>query len=58
MRAVAAIGRSKSRWLDVSMRWVLITALGVPVEPEVNGNFAIEQFDHALELVESLDISA
>ena len=23
------------------MRWVLITALGVPVEPEVNRNFAI-----------------
>src|SRR6185437_6560137 len=28
-------------WLEVSMRWVLITALGVPVEPEVNRNFAI-----------------
>ena len=23
------------------MRWVLITAFGVPVEPEVNRNFAI-----------------
>ena len=23
------------------MRWVLMTALGVPVEPEVNRNFAI-----------------
>src|SRR3954467_7246581 len=28
-------------WLDVSMRWVLITAFGVPVEPEVNRNFAM-----------------
>src|ERR1700686_2415343 len=28
-------------WLEVSMRWVLITAFGVPVEPEVNRNFAI-----------------
>src|ERR1700704_3789620 len=28
-------------WLEVSMRWVLITAFGVPVEPEVNRNLAI-----------------
>src|SRR3954469_21455474 len=28
-------------WLEVSMRWVLITAFGAPVEPEVNRNFAI-----------------
>src|SRR5947199_9522393 len=28
-------------WLDVSMRWVLMTAFGVPVEPEVNRNFAM-----------------
>src|SRR5439155_1275675 len=28
-------------WLEVSMRWVLMTAFGVPVEPEVNRNFAI-----------------
>src|SRR3954453_2223705 len=28
-------------WLEVSMRWVLITAFGVPVEPEVNRNFAM-----------------
>src|SRR3954467_12203396 len=28
-------------WLDVNMRWVLITAFGVPVEPEVNRNFAM-----------------
>src|ERR1700704_700662 len=28
-------------WLDVSLRWVLITAFGVPVEPEVNRNFAM-----------------
>src|SRR5258707_2052906 len=28
-------------WLDVSMRWVLMTAFGVPVEPEVSRNFAM-----------------
>jgi hypothetical protein len=28
-------------WLEVSIRWVLITAFGVPVEPEVNRNFAM-----------------
>ena len=28
-------------WLEHSMRWVLITALGVPVEPEVNRNLAM-----------------
>src|ERR1700676_4594873 len=28
-------------WLEVSMRWVLMTAFGVPVEPEVNRNFAM-----------------
>src|SRR6476660_2108384 len=28
-------------WLDVNMRWVLMTAFGVPVEPEVNRNFAM-----------------
>src|SRR3954463_8983259 len=28
-------------WLEVSMRWVLMTAFGVPVEPEVNRNLAI-----------------
>ena len=28
-------------WLEVSIRWVLITAFGVPVEPDVNRNFAI-----------------
>src|SRR3569623_2792884 len=28
-------------WLEVSMRWGLMTAFGVPVEPEVNRNFAI-----------------
>src|SRR5258707_7798784 len=28
-------------WLEVSIRWVLMTALGVPVEPDVNRNFAI-----------------
>src|SRR5258707_4841265 len=28
-------------WLDVSMRWVLMTAFDVPVDPEVNRNFAM-----------------
>src|SRR5207244_12149195 len=28
-------------WFDVSIWWVLITAFGVPVEPEVNRNLAI-----------------
>src|SRR6185295_16897057 len=28
-------------WLEVSIRCVLITAFGVPVEPDVNRNFAI-----------------
>src|SRR5712672_1700397 len=28
-------------WLEVSMRWILMTAFGVPVEPEVNRNFAM-----------------
>ena len=28
-------------WFEHSMRWVLITALGFPVEPEVNRNLAI-----------------
>ena len=28
-------------WLLHSMRWVLITALGMPVEPEVNRNLAM-----------------
>src|SRR5882724_12339139 len=28
-------------WLEVSMRWMLMTAFGAPVEPEVNRNFAI-----------------
>src|SRR5260370_19043487 len=28
-------------WLTVSMRWVLITPLGVPVEPEVKRIFAM-----------------
>ena len=28
-------------WLAQSMRWVVITALGMPVEPEVKRNFAI-----------------
>src|ERR1700692_3600897 len=28
-------------WLDVSIRWVLMTAFGVPGEPEVNRNFAV-----------------
>src|SRR5581483_8439507 len=27
-------------WFEHSMRWVLITPLGWPVEPEVNRNFA------------------
>ena len=29
-------------WLEHSMRWVLVTALGKPVEPEVSRNLAIE----------------
>ncbi len=28
-------------WFEHSMRWVLMTALGFPVEPEVNRNFAM-----------------
>ena len=28
-------------WFEHSMRWVLITAFGVPVEPEVNRNLAM-----------------
>src|SRR4051812_14747005 len=28
-------------WLEVSMRWVLMTAFGVPVEPEVNRSLAM-----------------
>ena len=28
-------------WFEHSMRWVLITAFGLPVEPEVNRNLAI-----------------
>ena len=28
-------------WLAQIMRWVLMTALGLPVEPEVSRNFAI-----------------
>src|SRR5215216_2962643 len=28
-------------WFDISMPWVLITAFGAPVEPDVNRNFAI-----------------
>src|SRR5450759_5545417 len=28
-------------WFHDSMRWVLMTPLGFPVEPEVNRNFAI-----------------
>ncbi len=28
-------------WFEHHMRWVLITALGVPVEPEVNRNLAM-----------------
>jgi len=28
-------------WFEVIMRWVLMTPLGVPVEPEVNRSFAI-----------------
>ena len=28
-------------WLLQSMRWVLITALGLPVEPDVNRNLAM-----------------
>ncbi|GAB1414139.1 hypothetical protein MASR1M97_28750 [Candidatus Desulfobacillus denitrificans] len=27
-------------WLEQSMRWVLMTPFGSPVEPEVNRNFA------------------
>src|SRR6185369_16095894 len=30
-----------SFWIEHHMRWVLITAFGVPVEPEVKRNFAI-----------------
>src|ERR1022692_3229142 len=28
-------------WFEHSMRWLLMTPLGFPVEPEVNRNFAI-----------------
>ena len=28
-------------WLAQIMRWVLMTALGLPVEPEVSRNFAM-----------------
>ena len=28
-------------WLAQSIRWVLMTALGLPVEPEVSRNLAI-----------------
>ena len=28
-------------WFEHIMRWVLITPFGMPVEPEVNRNFAI-----------------
>ena len=28
-------------WLAQSIRWVLMTAFGLPVEPEVSRNFAI-----------------
>src|SRR5215475_7110645 len=34
-------------WFEQSMRWVLMTPLGLPVEPEVNRNLAIVSADTA-----------
>src|SRR5258707_15014492 len=44
-------------WLEVSMRWVLMTAFGVPVEPEVNRNFAIVSGVTAAKAVATADVS-
>src|SRR3954467_10459400 len=45
-------------WLEVSMRWVLITAFGVPVEPEVNRNFAIVSGVMAAKAFSTASVSA
>ena len=39
------------------MRWVLITAFGVPVEPEVNRNFAIVSGVTALKAFSTAGVS-
>ena len=39
------------------MRWVLITAFGVPVEPEVNRNFAIVSGVTALKAFSTTGVS-
>src|SRR3954469_19309382 len=44
-------------WLEVSMLWVLITAFGVPVEPEVNRNFAIVSGVIAAKALATSDVS-
>ena len=40
------------------MRWVLITAFGAPVEPEVNRNFAIVSGVTAANAFATPDVSA
>src|SRR4051794_16191857 len=44
-------------WLEVSIRWVLITAFGVPVEPEVNRNFAMLSGPTAAKAAATADVS-
>src|SRR6266404_6635092 len=44
-------------WLDVSMRWVLMTAFDVPVDPEVNRNFAIVSGVMAAKAFATADVS-
>src|SRR5689334_13384475 len=44
-------------WLEVSIRWVLMTAFGLSVEPEVNRNFAIVSGVTAEKALATADVS-
>src|SRR5258707_2352218 len=44
-------------WLDVSMRWALMTAFDVPVQPEVNRKFAMVSGVTAAKAFATADVS-